>query len=77
MRSRLSAAVIIAAAASMAVPAAAGTGDGGRPTETQERLAQGGNSELPWDLVGLLGLAGLLGLRRPHPDDGYHPAPVE
>lgn len=49
----------------------------GVPTETQRRLAQG-EPDIPWfDLLGLVGLVGLLGLRKPHPEDGYHPSPVE
>jgi hypothetical protein len=34
-------------------------------------------NDLIWNLVGLLGLLGLLGFRREHPDDSYHPAPLE
>ena len=49
----------------------------GVPTETQSRLAQG-DQNIPWlDLIGLVGLFGLLGLRRPHPEDGYHPSPID
>ena len=79
MRTWLRAAMIATAAASLAAPASGqGTnpGDSNIPTETQERLAQG-QSDVPWELLGLFGLLGLLGLRRGHPDDGYHPAPVE
>lgn len=50
---------------------------GGIPTETQRRLARADSGQVPWDLVGLFGLIGLLGLRRAHPDDSYHPAPLE
>ena len=50
---------------------------GGVPTETQRRLAQG-DPDIPWaDLIGLVGLVGLLGLRKRHPEDGYHPSPIE
>jgi len=49
----------------------------GVPTETQRRLAQG-ETQIPWeDLIGLIGLVGLLGLRRRHPEDSYHPSPIE
>ena len=49
----------------------------GVPTETQRRLAQG-DPDIPWfDLIGLVGLVGLLGLRRQHPEDSYHPSPIE
>jgi hypothetical protein len=48
---------------------------GGIPTETQRRLAK--QNPLPWDLLGLFGLFGLLGLGRRHPDDSYHPSPLE
>ena len=75
MRSRLSAVMIAATATVLAVPAA--SQDTNPRTETQERRAQGGNSDIPWDLLGLFGIFGLLGLRRDHPDDGYHPAPLE
>ena len=46
-------------------------------TDTQRRLAKG-DVQVPWvDLIGLVGLLGLLGLRRPHPEDSYHPSPIE
>jgi hypothetical protein len=48
---------------------------GGIKTETQRRLAN--KSEFPLDLLGLVGLVGLLGFARRHPDDSYHPAPLE
>lgn len=48
---------------------------GGIPTETQRRLAT--KTVIPWDLLGLFGLFGLLGLGRKHPEDSYHPAPLE
>jgi hypothetical protein len=49
----------------------------GIPTETQRRLAQG-EPDVPWaDLIGLVGLLGLLGLRKRHPEDSYHPSPIE
>jgi hypothetical protein len=51
---------------------------GGVRTETMERLAgqQSGN-DLLWNLIGAVGLLGLLGLRQEHPDDSYHPATLE
>ena len=48
---------------------------GGIPTETQRRLHN--KATFPWDLLGLFGLFGLLGLGSRHPDDSYHPSPVE
>jgi hypothetical protein len=42
-----------------------------------ERLSSQGDPNLIWNLIGLLGLLGLLGFRREHPDDSYHPAPLE
>ena len=78
MRSRLLlTALMVAAAASP--PALAQTqpqDKGGIPTETQRRLALG-EAQFPWDLVGLFGLLGFLGLRREHPEDSYHPTPLE
>jgi hypothetical protein len=59
-------------------PAAAQEPRGGVATETMERMnAQNTGMDLIWNLVGLLGLLGLLGFRQEHPDDSYHPAPVE
>ena len=49
---------------------------GGVQTETQRRRAQG-DAPIPWDLVGLFGLLGVLGLRRRHPDDSYHPSSMD
>ena len=78
MRSRvLLTALLMAAAASP--PALATQRDparGGVQTETQRRVAQG-EPGLPWDLIGLFGLIGLLGFASKHPDDSYHPAPLE
>ena len=58
-------------------PAPAQQNDTGIPTETQQRL-RSGPPDIPWlDLIGLVGLVGLLGLRRQHPEDSYHPSPIE
>jgi hypothetical protein len=38
--------------------------DNGVATETQERRSEGQTNQFDWDWLGLLGLAGLLGLRR-------------
>jgi hypothetical protein len=76
MRSRLIlAAAFVMVAASPPALAQQSQTTGGIPTETQRRLAHHG--EFPWDLLGLIGLVGLLGLRREHPEDSYHPAPLE
>jgi len=51
---------------------------GGVQTETMSRMAgDGADRDLVWNLLGLVGLLGLLGLRKEHPDDSYHPAPLE
>ncbi len=50
---------------------------GGLRTETMERVSDPGDPDLVWNLAGLLGLLGLLGFRQGHPDDSYHPAPLE
>ena len=65
-------------ATAIAGPAAAQQNEiTGIPTETQRRLAQG-EVNIPWaDLIGLIGLIGLVGLRKRHPEDGYHPSPIE
>ena len=60
-------------------PASAQKGErGGVRTETMERLAdqQSGNDIL-WNLIGAVGLLGLIGFRQEHPDDSYHPAAME
>jgi hypothetical protein len=76
MRTRWKLGMLIMAAA-LVTPAAAQQNDTGIRTETQERLAQG-EPDIPWfDLIGLVGLVGLLGLRRRHPEDSYHPSPIE
>jgi hypothetical protein len=78
MRSRLLlTALLVAAAASPPALAQQSQEVGGIPTETQRRLARADSGQIPWDLLGLFGLLGLLGLRREHPEDSYHPAPLE
>ena len=76
MRKTLILSAFIGLAAMSPAASAQPTDPGGVPTETQRRLAKG-TVEIPWDLFGLLGLLGLLGLRAPHPDDSYHPAPID
>ncbi|MEO8546971.1 MAG: WGxxGxxG family protein [Sphingomicrobium sp.] len=76
MRSRLMlTALLMVMAASPPALAQQPRDVGGIPTETQRRLAH--KNVFPWDLLGLIGLFGFLGLRRRHPDDSYHPAPLE
>ena len=76
MRNKLILAALVAAIAA-GTPALAQNQDvGGVQTETQRRLAQG-DAGIPWDLIGLFGLLGVLGLRRRHPDDSYHPSPLD
>jgi hypothetical protein len=50
---------------------------GGVPTETQARQNQRFDEGLLWNILGLLGLFGVLGLRRGHAEDSYHPAAFE
>ena len=76
MRIKLLLAALLAATAAGPPALAQNQEAGGIQTETQRRLAQG-DAAIPWDLVGLFGLLGLLGLRRRHPDDSYHPSPLE
>jgi hypothetical protein len=76
MRSRLMlTALLMITAASPPALAQQPREKGGIPTETQRRLAN--KAVFPWDLLGLVGLFGLLGLGRRHPDDSYHPTPLE
>ena len=77
MRDRYKAAIIVAAAFSVPIPASAqsaSTDD--RMTVTQDRIADQRSDDVPWDLLGLLGLAGLLGLRRSSDNDGYTKDPI-
>ena len=50
---------------------------GGVRTETQERQAAGNDTGWLWNVVGLIGLFGLLGFRKGHDEDSYHPSPIE
>jgi len=50
---------------------------GGIPTETQERLRSGVDPGILWNVLGLLGLFGLLGFRQGHDEDSYHPTSFE
>lgn len=76
MRSRLIlAALFMTVAASPPALAQQSQAEGGIPTETQRRLAN--KTAFPWELLGLVGLLGVLGLKRRHSDDSYHPTPLE
>jgi hypothetical protein len=78
MRTRLISAFVVAAAlASPSASAQTPTERGGVQTETQERQAAGGvSSDLIWNLIGCLGVLGLLGLRRRSDNDGYTNDPI-
>ena len=77
MRTRMVVSLVLIAAA-VGPATAQNPQRGGISTETMTRLAgQGADNDVIWNFVGLLGLLGLLGLRRGHPDDSYHPAPLE
>jgi hypothetical protein len=76
MRKRLILAALTIAVASPGAQAQTGAETGVR-TETQERLLNKRDSNLPWNVLGLLGLLCLLGLRRGHAEDSYHPAPLD
>lgn len=78
MRRGLILASLFAAAALAPAAQAQITNDTGIPTETQERLKNKAGSEFPWDLLGLVGLFGLLGLTREgHHEDSYHPSSLD
>lgn len=47
-----------------AAPAQQTGADNGVATETQERRSEGQTDDFDWNWLGLLGLAGLLGLKR-------------
>jgi hypothetical protein len=73
MRSRWKIAACIAACL---VTAPAVAQSGGVPTETQERGRLGGDSNIFWNIIGLVGLLGLRGLWRESDNDGYTDDPV-
>jgi len=50
---------------------------GGVRTETQEREAAGNDIGWLWNVLGLVGLFGLLGLRKGHDEDSYHPSAID
>ena len=78
MQTRMMLALLIATAA--IGPAAAQSSydaRGGIPTETQHRKAGDPGYDLIWNLIGLLGLFGLLGFKQTHSEDSYHPSPIE
>lgn len=77
MRTRWVLGILLTAAAAGPAAQAQGTTDTGVPTETQDRL-RAGSRDIPWaDLLGVFGLLGLLGLKREHTEDSYHPASLD
>ncbi len=77
MRTHRKAAILLASLLLVSPAATPAQDRSGIPTETQERMNQRFDSGLLWNILGLFGLLGLLGMRRGHPEDGYHPAAFE
>jgi hypothetical protein len=50
---------------------------GGIPTETQDRIRAGDQTNAALNWLGLLGLLGLWGLKKGHDEDSYHPSDIE
>ena len=50
---------------------------GGVRTETQEREAANNDIGWLWNVLGLFGLFGVLGLRKGHDEDSYHPSALD
>ncbi|WP_156029695.1 WGxxGxxG family protein [Sphingomonas sp. URHD0057] len=50
---------------------------GGVRTETQERAAAKSDNGWLWNVLGLIGLFGVLGTRKGHDEDSYHPSSFE
>ena len=77
MRTRWMLGMLVAAGLAAPAAQAQDTNESGIRTETQERL-RSGPPVIDWfDLIGALGLFGLLGLKKEHGEDSYHPASVE
>ena len=79
MRLRLMLAVL-AGSIAVSVPASAQvTNDdiGGIPTETQDRIRAGDQTNAALNWLGLIGLLGLWGLKKGHDEDSYHPSDIE
>lgn len=76
MRNRWKLAVCAAACLASTPAVAQGQQAGGVPTETQERQSSGGDDNILWNIIGLIGLFGLRGLWRESDNDGYTDDPV-
>ena len=77
MRLRWMLGMLVAAALAGPAAQAQQVNETGIRTETQERL-RSGPPDISWfDLLGAVGLLGLLGLKKEHGEDSYHPASVE
>jgi hypothetical protein len=78
MRKRMMLTFLLVMAATGGPASAQDQSRGGIRTETQDRLMQQDDLyDVVWNGIGLFGLLGLLGLRRPHSEDSYHPAALE